>query len=423
MRHSIDLSAGLCSYLWMDDLAEQHDLFSPRFKANPFPRYAEMREQEPVYCHHAPYGAQIWYITRYDDVMAVLKDNVRFAKDPEGVKDKPAEARKGSRSIYKMINRNMLFADPPDHTRLRKLVNQAFTPRRVERLAPRIEAITHELLDQVEVKGEFDLIGDFAFPLPVTVIMEMLGIPAAEQQDMYEWTKAIISPGRHGITLKERKQNIRLFVDYLRGMFALRGREPQDDLITALVQAEDDAGDKLNESELSSMVALLFVTGHETVVNQIGNGVLALLQHPEQLALLKTRSELLDRAVEELLRYDGPVETSTTRWARLDMVWNGREIKRGDVIRVVMSSANRDGAVFDRPDELDLLRDDAQHHVAFGRGIHYCLGAPLARLEGKIALRVLFERFPDLRLDGDVTDLEWHTGVIFRGLKALPLVF
>ena len=404
----------------MTDLST-HDLFSPSFKADPFPLYAELRQEAPIYGHEAPYGAQIWYITRYDDVLAVLKDNGRFAKDPEGVKDQKKEGKKGSRSIYKMINRNMLFADPPDHTRLRKLVNLAFTPRRIENLAPRIQVIADELLDRVVGQSEIDLIADFAFPLPVTVIMEMLGIPTADRQDMYDWTKAIISPGRHGITLKERKQNIRHFIDYLGKMFLLRGREPQDDLITALVQAEADEGDRLNESELSSMVALLFVTGHETVVNQIGNGVLALLDHPEQLRLFQERPELIDKTVEELLRYDGPVETSTTRWAREDMVWDGREIKRGDVIRVVLTSANRDRCVFSKPDQLDILREDVGHHVAFGRGTHYCLGAPLARVEGRIALQTLFGRFPDIRLAVPRQSLEWHTGVIFRGLKALPL--
>ena len=227
---------------------DAHDLFSPRFKADPFPLFAHLRQHEPLYCHHAPYGADIWYITRYEDVMTVLKDNIRFAKDPEAVRDKPADPSKNKRSIYKMINRNMLFADPPDHTRLRKLVNQAFTPRRVEKLAPRIQATADRLLDQAVLNGRIELISEFAFPLPVTVIMELLGIPAADQGNMYEWTKAIISPGRHGITLKQRKQNIRQFVDYLLGMFVLRGREPQDDLITALVQAEDEQEDKLSDS-------------------------------------------------------------------------------------------------------------------------------------------------------------------------------
>lgn len=407
---------------------EKYDLFSPTFKADPFPTFAHMRHTEPIYCHHAPYGARIWYITRYQDVLDILKDNTRFAKDPRNLEQNSDDDNKhqpavslSNKNIFQNINQNMLFADPPDHTRLRTLVSQAFTPRRVERIRPRIQTIADELLDRVTHQGHLDLIADYAFPLPVTVIMEMLGVPAADQTQVHDWSKVIIAPGRHGISLKQRKRHIRAFVQYLHDMFADRRQHPQDDLITDLVQAEE-SGDTLSESELSSMVALLFVTGHETVVNLIGNGTLALLQHPDQLAQLKANPYLIDSAIEELLRYDGPVETSTTRWAREDVTLHGRHIKKGDVIRVVLTSANRDAAVFDQPDTLHLGRTD-NPHLAFGRGLHYCLGAPLARLEGRIALLTLLGRFPHLRLTTPPDQLRWHSGVIFRGLESLPLHF
>ena len=402
------------------------DLFSPDFKADPFPTYATLRQDQPIYCHHAPYGARIWYITRYDDVLAILKDNGdTFAKDPYNARGQEPRPENASRNIFRMINRNMLFADPPDHTRLRALVNLAFTPRRVEAFAPRIAAIAERLL--AEMSGSprpWDLMSAYAFPLPITVIIDMLGIPTADQEQVHDWSKAIIAPGRYGITLKERKRRIRAFVAYLGAMFAARRVQPQDDLISALVAAEQE-GDRLSEEELSSMVALLFVTGYETVVNLIGNGALALMQHPEQLAQLLTEGAqneaVWDTAVEELLRYDGPVETSTTRWARRDVVLHGREIKRGDVVRVVLTSANRDETQFACPHQLDLSRDDVGGHLAFGRGVHYCLGAPLARLEGRIALRALFTRWPNLHTAVAPPDLTWNTGVIFRGLETLPV--
>lgn len=401
------------------------DLFSATFKANPFPTLAELREQEPVYGHLAPYGARIWYVTRYEDVLAILRDNKRFTKDPRWETAASSSASSPSpthfgRNLSQMISQNMLFADPPDHTRLRALVGQAFTPRRVEALAPRIEAIAEELLARVRPHGRMELIADFALPLPMRVIMELLGIPAADQSQVHEWTKAIIAPSRHGIRLRQRQRNIRAFVAYVQAMFAERQARPQDDLITALVQAEEVGGDKLSEAELTSMVALLFVTGHETVVNFIGNGLLALLAHPEQTAELRANPALLERVLEELLRYDGPVETSTTRWAREDVLLGGQMIGKGDVVRVVLASANRDAAVFgDGVDGLDFGRAE-NPHLAFGYGIHYCLGAPLARLEGRIAFPRLLA-LPHLRVAVPPAELKWHLGVIFRGLEALPL--
>lgn len=401
-------------------MSTKYDLFSSQFKADPFPTFAAMRAEAPIYAHHSPGGSTIWYITRQEDVTAVLKDNDRFVKDVRNSLP-PDAAKPRKSSLYRLINENMLFADPPDHTRLRALVNQAFTPRRVEQLAERVQLITDELLTAISGAGEADLIASFALPMPVRVIAELLGIPAADQAEVADWSQAIISPGSRDLNYSARKKKVRAFVAYLQRMFALRQKDPQDDLISALVRAEE-AGERLNEAELSSMVALLLVTGHETTVNLLGNGALALLQHPEQLTLLRERPELWETAVEELLRFDGPVETSTTRWVRADCQFQGHQMKRGDVVRAVLASANRDASQFAQPDLLDVTRNDNKH-VAFGMGIHYCLGAPLARLEGQIGLQTLFAKFQNLQLAHPAEPLKWRSGVLFRGLKQLPVTF
>ena len=395
-----------------------YDLFTSAFKTDPFPTFAQMRQDAPVYAHIAPSGETIWYITRYEDVTAVLKDDSNFCKDPRHAKDNIKPRRNEE---HRLINENMLFSDPPDHSRLRALVNQAFTPRRIAAQTPRIQALADQLLDQLADKPTFDLIADYALPIPVIVICDLLGIAPEDRDQVTDWSQAIIAPGRHGLTYSGRRRKVRAFIQYLKQLFADRQAHPQDDLTTALVQAEE-SGERLNESELSSMVALLLVTGHETTVNLIGNGALALLQHPDQLNALRADPAGWDNAIEELLRYDGPVETSTTRWARQDVIFRGQAIKRGDVVRVVLTSANRDACQFHQPDTLDFGRDDNKH-LAFGLGIHYCLGAPLARLEGKIGLETLFRRFPDLRLALPPEQLKWRSGVLFRGLESLPLVW
>lgn len=389
-----------------------YDLFTQAFKQSAHETFARMRQEMPIYASKAPNGSTSWYVTRYDDVVAVLKDNVNFCKDSH-----QATGKKRGSSIQQRINENMLFADPPDHTRLRALVGQAFTPRRIENMRPRIQAITEQLLDNVG--DEFDLIAEFALPLPVMVICDLLGIPEADQTAVIQGSQAIISPGGKGLNAKERRRMIRDFVAYLQALFKDRQQRPQDDMITDLVQAEE-SGDKLSEEELSSMVALLLVTGYETTVNLFGNGVLALLRNQDQLALVKANEALWHTAVEELLRYDGPVETSTTRWVRQDVTFRGHQMRRGDIMRVVLTSANRDAGVFKRPFTLDLTRQENKH-LAFGFGIHYCLGAPLARLEGVIGLQTLFHRIPNLQLAIPAEELRWRLGILFRGLESLPV--
>ncbi len=387
------------------------DLFTPQFKACPFPTYATMRENAPVYGHTSPNGRTTWYITRHADVMMVLQDTDRFVKDSRhaGIKGGAADP----------INRNMLFADPPDHTRLRALVNQAFTPRRMNAMRPQIEQTAHRLLDQVEIEGKIELISQYALPLPVTVICQLLGVPAADHDRVAVLSQSIISAGAKGLSGRQRRQRMREFVAYLHTLFRQRQQEPQDDLITALVQAEEN-GDTLSEAELSSMVALLLVTGHETTVNLIGNSVYNLLQHPAALAQLRDDPTRISAALEELLRYDGPVETSTTRWAAVDLTLHGQAIKRGDVVRVVITSANRDPAVHEAADQLDIARPQPRH-LQFGYGIHYCPGAPLARIEGEVAIAALLARFPTIALAVPTEQLRWKQGVLFRGLDTLPL--
>lgn len=397
-------------------------MFSPSFKANPCATFALMREVDPVYPHSAPDGRTIWYITRYADVAVVLKDDRRFCKDPRNAQDAGA----GSRAInvhnprpYQLINENMLFSDPPDHTRLRALVSQAFTPRRVAAMSGKISESADRLIDLIARDNEIDLIAAYALPLAVIVISDMLGIPEIDRAAVADWSQAIISPGSRGLNYTARKRKVRAFTGYLRDLFARRQADPQDDLITGLVQAET-GGARLSEAELFSMVALLIVTGHETTVNLIGNGAAALMSNPEQRERLRAGEELWPAAVEELLRYDGPVETSTSRWVRTDTTYNGHPMRRGDLVRAVIASANRDPAWFVRPDELDIARAD-NRHLAFGLGAHYCLGAPLARLEGAIALETLFNRLPDARPAQPPEALSWRSGVLFRGLQSLPI--
>jgi cytochrome P450 len=324
--------------------------------------------------------------------------------------------------VMKPLSQNMLDTDPPDHERLRALVSKAFTPRLIERLRPRVQAISDGLLDAVQDRGEMDLIDDYAFPLPITVIAELLGVPAEDRNNFREWSDAAVS----GNASQEYMEQILIphmqaFTDYLRALFEEKRSNPKDDLVSALVRAEE-AGDRLSEDELLGMVFLLLVAGHETTVNLIGNGVLALLQHPDQLRKLKEDPSLIKPAVEELLRYDGPVETSTERFAREDVEIGDQVIPRGEMVLVVLAAADHDPERFSDPDELDITRTD-NRHLAFGKGIHHCLGAPLARMEGQIAISTLLRRMPNLRLEGSPESLSWRPGMILRGLRGLPVAF
>lgn len=398
------------------------DLFSPEYRANPYQFYTQVREQGPLYTVATHGEHTTWMVVRYEDADAILRDP-RFIKRVESLI--PPEERQSPSTPLEMalaqINKHMLASDPPSHTRLRGLVNKAFTPRMIEQWRPRIQAITDELLDAVQERHEIDLIDDFAFPLPMTVISEMLGIPEADRQQFRTWSNQIVDSFGSRDNFEQIVPDMIAFAQYLFGFIAQRRQQPQDDLVSRLIEAEEE-GDTLSENELLSMIFLLLVAGHETTVNLIGNGVLALLLHPDQIALLQQQPELIKSAIEELLRYNGPLYTATGRWASVDLDYKGHSIKRGDMILVGLASANHDAQEFAHEDDLDITRKE-NAHLAFGKGIHYCLGAPLARLEGQIAIATLFRRFPDLHLDVDPRVLTWRQGTLVHGLDRLPVAF
>ncbi|MGZ3457228.1 MAG: cytochrome P450 family protein [Archangium sp.] len=398
----------------------QPDFGSQRFKANPFPFYARLRQEAPVFRVKGPAGEVGWLVTRYDDVSMVLK-HASLSKDRIANMKPEVKARMAwLLKLFGPLAQNMLSKDPPDHTRLRALVHKAFTPKLVEQLRSRIQALSDRLLDAAQRKGSMDLVAEYALLVPVTIIAEMLGVPPGDYRKFQHWSNRLISNTKMTDILLSIPSLLR-FSRYLRNLIAQRRASPGDDLLTALIQAEE-AGDKLTPEELLSMVFLLLVAGHETTVNLISGGTLALLQHPEQLERLRKDPGLIGPAVEELLRYASPVEIATERFTREDFSVAGVTIPRGDLVLAVIGSANRDERHFQAPDTLDLGREPNKH-LAFGMGIHYCLGAPLARLEGQIALQTLVNRFPDLRLAKPAESLKWRTGIVMRGPTRLPVAF
>jgi pimeloyl-[acyl-carrier protein] synthase len=387
----------------------------PEFHSNPYPFYRALREEDPV--HQSPLG--FWVCTRYDDAVMILRDP-RFGR--EGMA-KRMEARLGLTQDTSRA-RDMLFQDPPDHTRLRALVSRAFTPRVVEVMRPHIQEIVDGLLDRVDGARAMDVIEDLAYPLPVTVICEMLGVPAADQDIFKSWSTdiarsldAAILPADSDAIPRGRDARLGL-ADYFRSLIATRRKDPKPDLLSALIAAEEE-GNKLSEGELVSTCMLLLIAGHETTVNLIGNGLLALLQHPDQLRALRDDPGLIQTGVEELLRFDGPVQR-TGRMTTAEVEIGDKRIPRDAVVVSVIGAANRDPKQFADPDRLDVSRKD-NRHIAFGFGIHFCLGAPLARLEGQIALGTLLRRMPKLALVSDVP--EWRESSTLRGLKSLPVTF
>ena len=396
------------------------DLAGPRFKADPYPFYALLRAEAPVWRTTLPDKRTAWLVTRYEDVAGVLKDD-RFAKDPHNAQDPEQRAESPwVPGFLKPLEQNMLDLDDPDHRRLRSLVSKAFTPRLIEQLRGRIESICRRLLDVMERKGRTELVREYALPLPATVIAELLGIPAKDQRRFHRWSNRIVSISS-GLDIWRALPAAVAFVRFLRKMSERRRILPEDDLMSALVQVEE-AGDRLSQDELLAMSFLLLVAGHETTVNLIASGTLALLEHPDQLEKLEGDSLLIKPAVEELLRYTSPVEIATERYTRQDLEISGTTVPRGELVLAVLGSANRDEQHFEDPDTLDLARDP-NRHLAFGRGgVHHCLGAPLARMEGRIAISALLQRFPSLDLGVDSGSLRWRRGIFLRGLQRLPLV-
>jgi cytochrome P450 len=406
----------------MGDPLAAFDPFGEEFVADRYAVYRRYRDAGPVHfgAPAVPGATGTWYVFGHGAVAAGLKDT-RCVRElgrlvPAGSLPEMPEPY---RPFWDMARRWMLFKDPPDHTRLRSLVSQAFTPRRVRELEPRIEAAAADLLDGARRLGGVDLIADYAYPLPVLVIAELLGVDASERHALRRWSAAIgaaidlRTSSDAYLAASAAAHEVKAF---LQGFIDERTREPRDDLISDLITSRDD-DERLDDEELVATLVLLLIAGHETTTNLIGNGTLALLEHPEQLELLRADSSLVPNAVEELLRFDSPVQ-ATFRHAGEAMVIGDRAIARLDQVGFLIGAANRDPAVFDDPDRLDVTRSVGRHS-AFGLGIHFCLGAPLARLEATIAFRTLLDRAPGLALA--TSEPAWREGVGFRGLEALPV--
>lgn len=393
------------------------ELMRPENLANPYPLYHKWREETPM--HFSP--AQVWTFTRYDDILAVLRDD-RFSSDPrnatapEEVLGPPPE----DQSMFReMAGRVLLFTDPPQHTRMRTLVNKAFTRRTIEQLRPHIEDLVADLLRQIDGRSEMDVIEEFAYPLPALVICELMGVPV-EDRDKFKGMSADIAPILDAFTapdvLDKAVQTVGLFIMYFADLIEKRRADPRDDLLSALVAAEE-AGDRLSMEELLGLCVLLFIAGHETTQNLIGNGLLALLRNRSQLETLRDNPMMSRNAIEELLRYDSPVQL-TARSATEDVVISGETIKKGQEVIVLLGAGNRDPAVFDDPDTLDISREKIPV-VSFGGGVHFCLGAPLARIEGQIAFRELLGRFPKIDLADE--EPQYRNTLTLRGLKGLKV--
>jgi cytochrome P450 len=399
------------------------NIAASEFKADPFPYYRRLREVSPVHRVKLPEGKMAWLVTRYDDVVQVLTDE-RFFKDFQFLAKDHVNSTFLERHLGPFLMplaRHMLNRDPPDHTRLRTLVQQAFSPRLVERMRGRIQQLSDELLDRAVGRGRMNLIADYALPIPTTVIAEMLGVPVADRHKFHRWSIAMLAAGATRFGLLLAMPSAMSFMRYIRQFIKIRRADPRDDLVSALISAQE-ASERLTDDELLSMILLLIVAGHETTVNLIASGTLALLQHPDQLEKLRGNPALIKPAVEELLRFTAPVETATERFAREDVEVAGVKISKGDLVLAAIASANRDENQFPDPDTLDITREP-NRHLAFGLGIHFCLGASLARLEGQIAINALLTRTRDLRLAVLPNALRWRTGLVLRGLKALPVTF
>jgi len=386
------------------------DLFSQQFHQNPYDYYEKIRPHQPfakVKMLNDVHNT--WMAFTYEAAEAVLKDK-RFIKDmrtafPDEMTDENLPP----------MARSMLFVDPPDHHRLRSLVQSGFTPKRIEKLRGRIEEIAREQATLMRSKETVDFIKAYAFPIPIRVICELIGIPSEDQLDFQRWSNALVDVNDDSHYDEANME----FMSYLEKLIEQKRVSPEEDLISYLIQVEE-GGDGLTVSELYGVIMLLIVAGHETTVNLIANGLLALLTHPEQLTLLKANPSLVAQAIEELLRFNGPVEFSTDRWAKESFTFMGQQVEKGDHVIVSLASADHDPEVFANPGTLDITREQSSH-LAFGKGIHYCLGAPLARLEGEIAIQVLLEEYPNLTLAVELSELEWRQSLIIRGLKQLPV--
>jgi cytochrome P450 len=391
------------------------DFQDPAFHADPFPALARLRITAPIHAMQLPDGRRGWLVTRFEDVTQALK-NPRISTVP------PAEhpTFEGAAGIVRLLQPLMIEMEPPEHARLRGLIAKAFTPRFVEGLRPRIQQIADTLIDTVLPRGEMELISDFAFPLPITVIAEMLGIPVEDQDRLRDWSAALFDSFSMRFDA-ESQARAEEFAAYITALIETKRREPREDLISQLVLAEE-AGAKLTEQELRALIVLLIFAGHETTVNLLGNGMLALFMHPAELDKLRRDLSLVPAAVEELLRFCGPVMIPAARYATTDVEIGGTTIARGEMLMLALASADRNEAQFPAAETLDIARTSSKH-LAFGHGVHYCVGAPLARMEAQVALATLLRRLPGLRLNTAPDTLQWRGNMSLRGLHALPVAF
>ncbi len=395
--------------------------YDKKFHDYPYEIYDLLRNQEPV--HWSFIG--VWVLTRYSDIKAVLTDK-RFATDslPKRLEDKNKYAQNnqgGLSTLQQTTSKFLFYMNPPDHNRLRGLVSKAFSPSFVESLRPQIQKTVDELLGQVQEAGYMDIISDLAAPLPVTVIANLLGMPIEDCDMLHEWSTKLSRVLDPLISIKEYEHLngiVQQFQDYIHALIFEREKRPQDDLISGLIAARNQ-GDRLREDELSTVCMQLFITGEETTVNTIGNGMLALLNHPDQLAKLKAEPHIINSAVEELLRYDSPVQF-TGRYATEDIEINGKLIKKGDRVLLGLGAGNHDPREFYQPEKLDITRQE-NRHLAFADGIHYCLGAVLARAQAHIAIAAIVQNFDELKLNTE--KLVWRKNIYLRGLISLPVTF
>jgi cytochrome P450 len=397
-------------------------LSSEDFVANPFPAFAQLREAGDVVAVPVPSGSEgpsVWMVTRLEEAVQVLKNQL-FTVDPSTI-SRSDDQQSPYRGLGGLIGQSMIAVDEPDHRRLRSLVSKAFTPKYIQSLRPSIQRIADELLDRVQDQDRMDLVNDYAFPLPINVISNMLGVPSEGQALIREWSELFAGGGAAPQEETSRIVLTQTFAEYLLQLIAEKRAHPQDDLISQLVQIEE-AGDRLDEDELLSMIALLVFAGHETTSNLIGNGMLMLFDYPTQFQRLKADLSLVPTAVEEFLRYNGPVLSPAPRYATEDVILGGQQIQKGDMVLTVLGSANRDESQFTQPDELDIARS-LNRHVAFGQGIHVCLGAPLARLEGDIAFTTLLRRLPQMRLALPRNAVKWRGNFTLHGISSLPVAF
>ena len=392
--------------------------FLPSYQANPYPAYAALRAEDPV---HFSAAIQAWVLTTYEDCERVLRDEATFSSSSDTASGQLATVLQQQRREFPLGEApTVLNSDPPVHTRLRTLLNRAFTPRAIERLRPHIEEIADSLLDDAgRAGGRFEAVTGFAQPLPIIVIAELLGVPPEDRDQLKEWSTAIANTtnvlNSEAALAAARQATVEL-IAYMDEVVAQRRARPGADIMTALVQAEED-GERLSHDELLAFSILLLLAGHETTTNLIGNGLLALTEHPEAAARLRAEPDLVPSAVEEFLRYDSSVQ-GAVRFARESVEVGGRAIEQGSTLLLLLGAANRDPAQFPEPDTLDVTRSP-NRHLSFGRGVHFCLGAPLARLEADIAFRALLDRFDELRVPEGAA--ERSGTLVLRGMGKLEL--